>query len=639
MEDRKRQVNIIFICFVVVLSVVVSKAFYIQVLNKDDLIAYSKSQFFRISKIYPNRGNIYDRNGSSLAINIKTFSVFTIPKNIKNKKRVYRKLAKIIRHLNYRQIMAKVKGRKRYTWIARKISLNDDQVQRIKQLDGVYLEAVPKRIYPNHELLSQALGFVGVDNIGLAGVEYLFDQKLRGKPKIWKYIQDAKGRALKFESKSSPGGESEDIFLSIDKDLQAVAEKHLKAAVLGHKAEKGGVGIIDARNGEILAMANYPTYDPNIVKQSKAENRKLSFVTDPFEPGSTFKTFTIAAALESKIAQPDTNYYCERGRLKVENHIIKEAMGDKKFEWLSLREILQFSSNVGVTKIAFDLTYPKLKRSLDMLRIGKKTGVELPGESRGIFTNSENISPLSLSNISFGQGVAVTGMQMLAAYSAIVNDGYYIKPTIIKRKSGEKIERTRIFSRDTTKKTVSMLIDAVEKGTGGNARIPYFVIAGKTGTAQRPDNDGGYSGYVPSFIGFPVNVDSPFIIYVYLDNPKGKGYYGNVSAAPVFRKIAQYLLYKDKNFISLAVGKGRKRVRDTVDTVQVQHSSARIIGKKAVPNFVGLDKSSAQRLAVKTGLTVSTKGFGVVASQRPKAFSRRGKQSNVHLKFQTPQYD
>ncbi|MBT7765819.1 MAG: hypothetical protein HN730_01610, partial [Bdellovibrionales bacterium] len=185
MEDRKRQVNIIFICFVVVLSVVVSKAFYIQVLNKDDLIAYSKSQFFRISKIYPNRGNIYDRNGSSLAINIKTFSVFTIPKNIKNKKRVYRKLAKIIRHLNYRQIMAKVKGRKRYTWIARKISLNDDQVQRIKQLDGVYLEAVPKRIYPNHELLSQALGFVGVDNIGLAGVEYLFDQKLRGKPKIW----------------------------------------------------------------------------------------------------------------------------------------------------------------------------------------------------------------------------------------------------------------------------------------------------------------------------------------------------------------------------------------------------------------------------------------------------------------------
>jgi cell division protein FtsI (penicillin-binding protein 3) len=639
MEDRKKQANIIFVSFVVVLVTILSKAFYIQVLNKDDLIAYSKSQFFRISKIYPNRGNIYDRNGSPLAINIKTFSVFTIPKNIKNKKKVYRRLAKVIPHLSFRQIMAKVKGRKRYTWIARKVALNDSQVQRIKALDGVYLEAVPKRIYPNHELLSQVLGFVGVDNIGLSGIEYLFDQRLRGKPKIWKYIQDAKGRALKFESKSSPGGESEDIFLSIDKDLQAVAEKHLKAAVVAHKAEKGGVGIIDARSGEILAMANYPTYDPNSLKSSKPEDRKLSFVTDPFEPGSTFKTFTVAAALESRIAQPDTNYYCERGRLKVENHIIKEAISDKKFEWLSLREILQYSSNVGVTKIAFDLTYPKLKRSLDLLKIGKKTGVELPGESRGIFTESQNISPLSLSNISFGQGVAVTGVQMLAAYSAIVNDGFYVQPTIIKRKPEEQAERVRIFSRDTAKKTVSMLVDAVENGTGGNAKIPYFVIAGKTGTAQRPDKGGGYAGYVPSFIGFPVNVDSPFIIYVYLDNPKGDGYYGNTSAAPVFRKIAQYLLYKNKNFNSLAIGKGKQRVKDSVDAVKVQQSSARIVGNKVVPNFVGLDKTSALRLAEKAGLTISNKGFGVVISQRPKAFSRRANNKSIHLKYQTPQYD
>lgn len=635
-ETQIRRLKISFVFFVIAFAMVIAKAFKVQVIDSKSLIAKSKGQFFRETKVYPKRGNVYDRNGNPLALNIQTYSLFTIPKNLKGDYSAYKKLEKIVPSLQYKKVLKRIKKRRKFTWLARKIQLEKEQVEAIKDLKGIYIESVPKRMYPNHELLAQTLGFVGVDNVGLSGLEYLYDKELRGEPRILKYIIDNKGRPVKFESKSE-GGDAQDIHLTIDKDTQFIAEKYLKEAVIEHDADKGGIGVMDAETGEILAVANYPTFDPNELKKSSASVRKLSFVSDPIEPGSTLKIVTAISALENKIATPDTNYYCEQGRLKVEDHIISEAESRKKYEWLSLKEIIKYSSNVGTTKIAFDLTYPRLKETLQNFNIGEKTGIEIPGESRGIFTSEENVSPLTLSNISFGQGVATTGVQMLSIYGAIANGGNYISPTILKDKSLEERSR-RVMTEEVAGKVKEMLVEAVDSGTGGNARIPYFKIAGKTSTAQRPDKRGGYTGYVSGFIGFPASGNKKFVIYVYIDNPKSKIYYGNAVAGPVFKKVAQHILYKSKDVSGLAFDENKIDTR-AIDTVKIKHSSRRITKDNEVPDFVGLDKMSVNRIGRKAELRFKHFGAGIVSKQNPEPGSPMSKDTVIELFYTAPQYD
>ncbi|MFT6068782.1 MAG: cell division protein FtsI (penicillin-binding protein 3) [Bacteriovoracaceae bacterium] len=624
--------SIFLLGFVLILA----KALKLQVIDKEELISRSKSQFLRERKVYPKRGIIYDRNKNPLALNIQTYSIFTIPKNLKADKTSYRKLSKVVKTLTYNNILKKIKGRERYTWLARKISLTKEQAKIIKKIPGIYIETVPKRIYPNHELLSQTLGFVGIDNIGLSGLEYSYDKELKGEPRNIRYIKDAKGRAIKMESSKIEGPSSE-LVLTIDKDLQAIAEKALRDAVVDSGGKKGGVGVMDARTGEILAVANYPTYDPNSLKRAQKDFRKLSFVSDPFEPGSTFKVFTVASALENKIARIDTNYYCERGQLKVGDHVITEAESRKKYEWLSVEEIIMYSSNIGTTKMAFDLTYPRLNETLRDFGFGKKTGVQLPGESRGIYNENENVSPLTLSNISFGQGVAVTGVQMLSAYSALANGGYYLPPTIIKD-ANKDVKPKRIIEKSTADQITNILIRAVEDGTGSEAKIPYFKIAGKTSTAQKASESGGYKGYIPGFIGYPVNIKNPFVIFAYVDEPNEKRYYGNQIAAPIFRKIAEYMLYKTKEFDQMAIKKTKSN--SEIDKVTFKQSSAkRFVSKALVPNFIGLDKKSSQKLASKMNIKVIPTGMGVVSSQVPEAGTAVNDSTEITLKFSPPEYE
>src|SRR5690606_28990401 len=227
---------------------------------------------------------------------------------------------------------------------------------------------------------------------------------------------------IKYETKLSDVP-SPDVELSVDKDVQGALESCLKEAVELHKAYRGGAGVMDAETGEILAIANYPSFDPNKASTFPQENRKLAFVTDPFEPGSIFKTITVASALENKIARPETKFFCEYGRIKVQNHWVSEAESHEKFEWLTVSEILKYSSNVGTTKLAFSIKYPKLRETFDKFERGMKTGIEMKGESKGILTfkAKDNVKPLALSNIGFGQGIATTAIQMLRAYAAIAN--------------------------------------------------------------------------------------------------------------------------------------------------------------------------------------------------------------------------
>lgn len=634
MEERKKTIIFIFLSFCALFMLIIGKAFRIQVIDKNELQVRYQKQILREVKVYPRRGNILDRNGEPLALNIQTYSIFTIPKHLKNYKDL-NQISQIIPNLDYSNLKKEIKERNKFTWIARKISLNESQLKLLKDIKGVYVEPVPKRLYPNNELLAQTIGFVGVDNVGLSGLEHFYDKELRGTPKTIKYIKDAKGRPVKYET-GDLGNTSKDIQLSIDKDLQAIAEKYLKDVVIDSNAEKAGIGVLDADTGEVLAIANYPTFDPNKFTGADANSRKLSFISDPFEPGSTFKVITVAAALENKIAKPETNYYCDGGKLLVDGHLITEAESRKKFEWLSVEEILKYSSNVGTSKIAFDLTYPRLKEMIELFQFGEKTGIEIPGESRGIYNSKENVTPLRLSNISFGQGVAATGIQMLAAYGAIANGGEYIIPTILKR-DPNKIERKRILSKKTAAQVTDMLVKAVEHGTGGNAHIPYFEIAGKTSTAQRPNVNGGYSGYVAGFVGFPTNATQKFVIYVYVDNPQGK-YYGNQIAAPVFKKVAQYILYKDEGFEKLSVKEGKEEQKDQV---QIINSSTvkRYFGQGLVPNFSGLDKRSARKLADKWGLKLIHKGIGIVNEQFPGAGAALKDGGAIKLMYSPPEYD
>lgn len=636
----KNRIFFSFLIFCLLFSVVVTKAFYIQVVNKQKLINYAKSQFIREVKEYPNRGNILDRNGNPLAINVHVYNLFTIPKN-KNAEfyEQLKTLSKVVPELPYQKLRQLIGKRNKYTWLGRKIRLSEEQLKKIKKLDVIFVESHAERVYPNRELLAQTIGFVGIDNAGLAGIENSLNKELQGEPQVVKYIRDAKGRPIKYETKAS-NLVAPDVQLSIDKDIQGALESYLKETVTHHKAFRGGAGVMDAETGEILAIANYPTFDPNQATSYPLENRKLAFVTDPFEPGSIFKTLTIAAALEHKVARPDTKFYCEGGRMKVQNHWVSEAETHEKFEWLTVSDILKFSSNVGTTKLAFAVKYPKLRETLDKFHIAQKTGIEIKGESKGIlsYKATDKVRPLTLSNIGFGQGVATTAIQMLRAYAAIANGGYLVKPTLIKREESQLKPENRIISQQTADDLTKMLVSVVNEGTGGKAKIPHYEIAGKTGTAQRVSPTGGYAGYIGSFVGFPVNVNKKFVVLAYVDHPTENGYYGGATAGPIFKKITQYILYKKKDFAQFAKydEKSNSKNLDEVKTQQAQ--TTKIFAPGYMPDFTGLDKASALQLAEERNIELELYGFGVVTKQSITPGTVVSGPTSLRLQFEAPTY-
>jgi cell division protein FtsI (penicillin-binding protein 3) len=635
----KKRIQLSFIFFVVLFGLVIAKASFIQIFQKEKLLSYARSQYVREIKSFPHRGNIFDRNANPLAINVQTWNVFAFPRNKGNEfKSEVKILSQFVPQLTIQSTWNKVKNRNKHTWLARKIKLSENQIVNLKKLKHIKLEPVNTRVYPNKELSSQLIGFTGLDNVGMAGVEKSLNEKLKGQAQVLRFYRDAKGRPVKYEQIHPEENHSRDVDLSIDKELQSIAENSLKTSVDYHNATRGGAAVMDAETGEILAMANYPSFDPNQIEGSRSEDRRLSFVSDPFEPGSIFKTLTIASAIENNVATATKKYFCEYGRLRVQNHIISEAESDKKFEWLTVTDILKYSSNVGTTKIAFDLKYDRLKKTMFDFGIGSKTGIELLGESSGIVNRSKKIQPLTLSNISFGHGVATTPLQMLRAYAAIANGGFLVKPTILKTSESQIIEKNRIISENTSHEVSKMLIEAVENGTGSNARIPHYQVAGKTGTAQRVSERGGYEGYVASFVGFPVNVSRSFVVLVYIDNPRQKGYYGNVAAAPVFKKITQHLLYKKKDFSKFARYDKASNTKN-LDTVMFKQSASKVVIPGRMPNFVGMDKTSATRLAKSLNIQLGITGFGVVQRQNPESGETLPESKTVHLHFGVPKYE
>lgn len=561
MKQRTSRLLILFVVFVGLWSTLVFRAAWIQLIPNSRLEALKRRQFETTVTLGHRRGDILDRNAHELAASATAWSLFADPKLIEDPKKASRQLAEIFQpsRKTYAQIRLRnsiydrVKGkRRRFVWIERQIDLREKTAIEALKIKGLGFIEEPRRIYPNERLMANVLGFVGQEGRGLEGLELRLNESLSGSRRKVAMQKDARGRPLLVNGQvftEAPDGAT--IQLTIDRDLQFFVERELHEAVAEHEALAATAVVLDAQTSEILAMATLPTFNANEGSRARPEFRRNRAVTDVFEPGSTMKTFVMAAAIEKKKIEPNSKVFGENGVYKIGKRIIREADAKHKFGWITATEALAYSSNIGSTKVAQLLGEQELRDAYLRFGFGEASGVDLPGEARGMVQALPWHDHL-LANVSFGHGISATALQVANAYASIANGGWLKKPYIVKSlrdpETGELNELKpqpirRVLSDEAAAKVRLMLSAAtIGDGTGKNARVAGFPVAGKTGTAQRVlENGRGYEAgaYVSSFAGFLPANDPKYVIFVSLDKPK-KNYYGGAVAAPVFARIARY---------------------------------------------------------------------------------------------------
>ncbi len=529
-----------------------SRLFFLQIISHEDLVALSKKQYETTKKIVFGRGTIFDRNQNALAMNVEVESVYVTPMKVKDKQHTASMLASHL-GMNHKEILKKLNSKKHFAWIKRKGNLR--QVEKLQRLDlpGIGFIAEQKRFYPKRELAANVTGFVGIDNEGFAGVEHFHHSTLKGTT-VHKVIEkDARGRNIRSISDiGRPKTKSGDVVLTIDEVIQFIAEYHLKKQVEKFQADSGMAIVMEPYTGEILAMANVPQFNPNKYQAYSKGKRKNRIISNSYEPGSIFKPITAAAALDSGVVEnPSELFFCENGKIRIGKKTIREA-ANHKFGWMSLQNIISKSSNIGSIKIAQKLGEQNFYNYIRKFGFGKKTGIDLPGESAGQLKDHSRWSGLSLASISFGHEIGVTPIQIATALSVIANGGNLVLPHVTKAvlKNGV-VEKTflpkiirRVISEKTSRQMIEVLKNTVKNGTGVPAKVPGFETAGKTGTAQVFDKaSGSYSKnkYLSSFVGF-VPADAPkIVVLVMIENPR-KGHWGGKVAGPVFKEISREVL-------------------------------------------------------------------------------------------------
>lgn len=529
-----------------------TRLFYLQIINRDELVALSKKQYADKEEIVYGRGIIFDRNQNRLAMNIEVESVQIKPSLVKDKKHTAKILATHLK-MDRGKVLRDLTSRKRPYWIKRKCDLKEIKKLHRFNLPGVRFISEQKRVYPKRELAASITGIVGVDNKGFAGTEYFHQSILKGTT-VHRVIEtDAKGRNIRSVSEMGKAqSKSRDVVLTIDEVIQFITEHHLKKQVEKFQADSGMALVMEPYTGEVYAMANFPQFNPNKYQAYSKENRKNRIITHSYEPGSIFKPITAAAALDSgEIESTDALFFCENGSFRVKSKTYHEA-ANHKFGWLTLKSIIAKSSNIGSIRIAQTLGPKRFYKYIRKFGFGKKTGIDLPGESAGLLARQSKWSGLSLPSISFGHEIGVTPIQMATAWSAIANGGNLVLPQVTKLilKNGQ-VERPftpkiirRVISEKTSRQMIEVLKYAVKEGTGASAAVPGFETAGKTGTAQMIDKKSGTyfkNKYLASFVGF-VPADAPkIVVLVMIENPR-KSHYGSTVAGPVFRDIAKEVL-------------------------------------------------------------------------------------------------
>lgn len=553
----KSRIILIFAGVMVLWGALILRAAYLQFLPNERLQSLQNRQFQTVVTLQARRGAIVDRNGRDLAMSSTAYSLYADPKILEKKKPLAKALAKEL-GVTAESVYGKIKdGNKRFVWIQR--MLEEDKANKIKSwnIRGLSFVEEWKRVYPNESLLAHTLGFLGSEGQGLEGLEKAFEPDLKGNEKKVSVRRDARGRPLIADGllfTENPDGN--EIKLTVDSDIQYNLENELAQAVQAHEADSAVGVILDADTSAVVAMASVPTFDVNKAMKTSADVRRDKVATDAFEPGSTLKTFVIASALRQDLVAPNTKFFCENGSYKIGDKVIHEAETHESFGNLTVSEILAVSSNIGTTKIAFKMGADSLRQGLLDFGFGSRLGLDLPGEARGT-VQALPWRPHLLSNISFGHGIAVTPLQMANAYAAIANGGVLNTPFIVSSIRDSETGQVREMQQKPIRRVLTpeqasqmrLMLSAVtaDGGTGKNARVPGFIVAGKTGTAQKVNPNGrGYikGGYISSFAGFIPANNPKFVIYVALDHPR-KGFYGAQVAAPIFSRVASYVVRKE----------------------------------------------------------------------------------------------
>jgi len=525
------------------------RLFCVQLGAAKPLSRLASDQYKTFSRLLPRRGMIYDRNLRELAVSINLDSVFIDPALVEDRQSAANKLSEVLEE-DPDVILKKLNNDKRFAWLARRIDARAANDIKRLSIKGIGFIKEPKRVYPNDTLASHVLGFVGLDDEGLEGIELLYDDYLTGTVG-WIYsIRDAKKREVHgYEYREIPPADGNDVVLTIDSVVQSFAENALDSTFKKYNAKGGMIVVMDPYTGDILALANRPTFNPNKIGDSSVEARRNRVICDFFEPGSSFKIVTATAVIEEDVIGMDDEIYCENGEFKWSKHIYHDH---KPHEWLKFKDIIKHSSNIGTMKSALKVGGKRLYRYIKRFGFGKKTDIDLPGEVEGIIRPTNKWSKLSLCSISMGQEVTVTAIQLACALSSVANGGFYVKPRIIAKvqdKTGYVIKKFeprklhRVMSVEASQKVRGILRGVVEKGTGTRAEVKGYSPAGKTGTAQKVEEDGRYSHrkFMSSFIGFLPYDDPKFVVVVLMDEPRPQ-YYGGTVCAPVFKKVAEQLM-------------------------------------------------------------------------------------------------
>lgn len=539
---------VLLVLFLVAFAAVAGRLMWVQVVSAPALTRKATAQRLKDIELPPRRGTIYDREGEPLAVSIAARTIFAAPNQIDDKAGTAAALASTLggEEAAYLEKLQQDSG---FVYIERKVDKGRaDELEQLK-LKGIGFLDDYKRLYPSGELASQVLGFVGVDDAGLAGIESYYDELLGGTPGVVLGERDPQGRPI-------PGGIQKilepqhggDIVLTIDKDIQYEAQVEIAKAVKKWKAKSGSVVIMNPQSGEIYAMASTPGFNPNKYGKAKAANVRNKPITDAYEPGSTAKCLTAAAVIEKGLFKPDSKLSLPP-TIRVADRTIKESHGRAAVKW-SLTKIITESSNVGTVKLGLKLGEQGLYDAFDSFGLTEKTGVDFPGEAKGWLPPVDQWSASSIGNIPFGQGVSLTPLQLVRAVGAIANEGELTTPHFLldvpHATSKEAAEKTwpvkRAVSAETARSVSTMLEAVVTEGTGKGAAVAGYSVAGKTGTAQKAEPGGrGYSAgkYVGSFIGYLPAEDPQVLVCVILDEPRN-AIYGGTVAAPTFSKLAAF---------------------------------------------------------------------------------------------------
>jgi cell division protein FtsI (penicillin-binding protein 3) len=638
--------------FALVFVCTAGRAFYLQVLQKERLVKLAEKQHQRVVALTPARGAIYDQHNAALAVSLEMDSCYAETRNLENLPDAAAKLAPIL-GMSHAELEEKLKGARNFVWLARRMAPEAAQKVRALELDGIGFVKESKRFYPNSEVAAHVIGFTGTDPGGLEGVEKKFDATILGNTGFLVTERDALGRDIDqkkaTEGKSSTKGNS--VVLTLDKNVQYIAEKELAQAVIKNGA-KGGIAVVmEPETGRVLAMANYPTFNPNSYFKYGPTTLRNHAISDSFEPGSTFKIFLVAAALEHHVIRPNDMFNCENGSYNYAGRTIHDT---HRYASLSVPQILKYSSNIGAAKIGARLGPERLYAALTGFGFGERSEIDLPGETGGMLRPQSKWYGIDLATISFGQGVTASALQIANAVSAVANGGNLMKPYLVDRildDSGNVLKqfspqvKRRVISPETARKVANMLEGVVvEGGTGTGAAVDGYRVAGKTGTAQKVDAASrGYSAKkrTASFVGFVPLENPKLTILVVVDEPTTSPY-GGVVAAPAFSAIAQQTLVylkvpqtqaAKKRLTPAPESNEPQPVREMAEGGSVEGGSVEGSEAGSMPNFRGMSMRQVLRVMEKRGLNVKLQGSGRAVEQSPPPGSRITTQDPVWVRF------